>query len=38
MIDVIGNRGLLTGVMDEKSYAAYTASMFVSYCVANGFM
>ena len=38
MMDTIGSRRLLTGIMDTKSYAAYAASMFVTYCVANSFI
>ena len=38
MMEVTGIRGILTGVIDAKSYAAYAASVFVAYCAAKGFI
>lgn len=38
MSDVIGDRNFLTGVMDIETYAAYAASVFVTYCAGKGFI
>ena len=37
-MDVIGDRNFLSGVMDSDTYAAYAASVFVTYCAGKGFI
>ena len=38
MMGVTDDRDLLTGVMDIETYAAYAASVFVTYCAGKGFI
>ena len=38
IMDVIGDRNFLTGAMDMDTYAAYSASVFVTYCAGKGFI
>ncbi len=38
MMGVTDDRNFLTGVMDMETYAAYAASVFVTYCAGKGFI
>ncbi len=38
MIDVVGDRNFLFNISDQETYAAYAASVFVSYCTEMRFL